>query len=1311
MNLYNLFENDSEEKCPHCNGPMFSELMINEKKDACYYKVKSRYKVWPSAYASGALVKCRKKGADSWGNKSESVAESMKEAAKSNAVTFFRGEPILSQERLNQLKSSIGKPYPILRKEGSAANIGTYMSPDGNKATSFVQQALAGQGKGGTVTEIQVDPTSFSKGDGGIDEAVIITNIAGLVSDQKPNENDPLRIQDRKQAMLKYLGPGVQKYLNDPLLTDPKMVQRWYNPEFAQKNWNTIKSGKQAVTKPGESDIQERMISVLGPLAERIRRDPEVISYFIGHNPGNWIEYNFRMNSDGSGTKVVGVKYYPPAKQGVSEDQLDENLRQWFKEKWVRFGPDGKIRGDCARGDDSEGKPKCLPQAKAQALGKKGRASAAARKRREDPNPERRGAAHNVATKSESSLNEFAPGSDDGNDGFSDEILKRLAAQWWQGDEDPRVERTLAAAGWEIGQDEGYDNGGVFVVMSGDEHGRSYMSWPAAELEGLAEGYYNDIGPEYGGAGKGRSEDALMTAKLTRQAKAAAKKAGKTFNTSAEYRLWHDKQKEKQGVAEGLGQINEYRDRMYQYIKSIVPTWPDYVVKDWLYANFARGNVQTANYSFDTLGKDLPNILADAGLSTNTRWQLVPDMKFTMDMWEPKTLKQLQARAGGSSKSTDPDVHIPAKDAERHATQAALAQQQGGVRKEPVIIVKTPYGYKLLEGWHRTIQHFHKFPDGYTGPAYVAVAQGQQGVAEEVNPEVTSDKYTKPSQNVRMGDFVFNARTFTGGLGAPNAKGLQIRAYDPKNLKSSIGSADFIVKTNKKGKQWLESDDTEVNDEYRGQGVATMMYTFAKSLGNDIKPSDYQSNAGGTMWKKWGSDAKHLGQQGVAEGKVKLYTDPSYFGAEVDDAGFDSLPVVNIPTNRLVGFEPDSKMQQPKAMANVKNILAGLEQGDNIPPILVRKYKNGYQVLDGHHRFWAYKVAKKDTIPARVVDPKDIEEVGKQGVAEAQTDYQKRRQRERDVDAGKPVKPPPKNPQNDYFARRKKERDMAESVAFDNTKKSDRVGRGPLRNFNELAAMLKINDRILVGLMSLFPGFPKPVSGIRASNGSHNYYRPDEFKRWVIDNGVREYIAKMIEKRQAIKEDQAVQLSPNISARPNQDPDSPEDYDYFYKDMQVMPGQDFHTQIKDQHLRQMDPAYNTMRAAFDNPIKPGTATPYKEPKGDTIIPVRPQEPEMMKDTEGNPVRLKDYVPHDPRISESRLYYPVIGTADKDLRSDFGMRKDKNGWYLKESSSPKYKMMAQRAFGSPKLQEYNFPAGQASKGSEGVISPVGSIPRN
>jgi hypothetical protein len=163
--------NEDHQQCPECGGPMFSEEMINEKKDACYYKVKSRYKVWPSAYASGALVKCRKKGASNWGNSTKS-----------------------------------------------------------------------------------------------------------------------------------------------------------------------------------ESSILEGL------------------------------------------------------------EQTDENLHKWFKEKWVRFGPDGKIRGDCARGDDSEGKPKCLPQSKAQNLGKKGRASAAARKRREDPNPERSGKAINVATKKKTSESSILQG-------------------------------------------------------------------------------------------------------------------------------------------------------------------------------------------------------------------------------------------------------------------------------------------------------------------------------------------------------------------------------------------------------------------------------------------------------------------------------------------------------------------------------------------------------------------------------------------------------------------------------------------------------------------------------------------------------------------------------------------------------------------------------------------------------------------------------------------------------------------------------------------------------------------------------------
>jgi len=48
-----------------------SPLNKEGKKDACYHKVKSRVKVWPSAYASGQLVQCRKAGAANWGEKSK----------------------------------------------------------------------------------------------------------------------------------------------------------------------------------------------------------------------------------------------------------------------------------------------------------------------------------------------------------------------------------------------------------------------------------------------------------------------------------------------------------------------------------------------------------------------------------------------------------------------------------------------------------------------------------------------------------------------------------------------------------------------------------------------------------------------------------------------------------------------------------------------------------------------------------------------------------------------------------------------------------------------------------------------------------------------------------------------------------------------------------------------------------------------------------------------------------------------------------------------------------------------------------------
>mgnify|MGYP001213070929 CR=1 FL=1 len=77
------------------------------EKDACYKKVKSRYSVWPSAYASGALVKCRKKGAANWGNKSESVEYSDWrddfQAMEYEFVDIIKPEPIKGgQEQIEE---------------------------------------------------------------------------------------------------------------------------------------------------------------------------------------------------------------------------------------------------------------------------------------------------------------------------------------------------------------------------------------------------------------------------------------------------------------------------------------------------------------------------------------------------------------------------------------------------------------------------------------------------------------------------------------------------------------------------------------------------------------------------------------------------------------------------------------------------------------------------------------------------------------------------------------------------------------------------------------------------------------------------------------------------------------------------------------------------------------------------------------------------------------------------------------------------------------------------------------------------------
>ena len=133
--------------------------------------------------------------------------------------------------------------------------------------------------------------------------------------------------------------------------------------------------------------------------------------------------------------------------------------------------------------------------------------------------------------------------------------------------------------------------------------------------------------------------------------------------------------------------LNEIKQGALELCKSILPTWPQYVVKDWIYQAV----------------KDQPSkenilaILADLGLTVDTKWTLFPQVHFQFDKMHPDTQRDLIARSGGTLNPKQ----VP-RDAERHAKQAELARAEGGIRREPVICLKTTKGLYLLEGWHRT---------------------------------------------------------------------------------------------------------------------------------------------------------------------------------------------------------------------------------------------------------------------------------------------------------------------------------------------------------------------------------------------------------------------------------------------------------------------------------------------------------------------------------------------------------------------------------------------------------------------------------
>ena len=127
------------------------EAVLSEKegkKDACYHKVKSRYDVWPSAYASGALVKCRKVGAKNWGNsKKEGLEEEFQKHDMYDPESGKKYDADVEQDHISMAKKGYTHVDPkkiekILRDEGGAAGMDPFLKEFGKEQEKDILKTL-----------------------------------------------------------------------------------------------------------------------------------------------------------------------------------------------------------------------------------------------------------------------------------------------------------------------------------------------------------------------------------------------------------------------------------------------------------------------------------------------------------------------------------------------------------------------------------------------------------------------------------------------------------------------------------------------------------------------------------------------------------------------------------------------------------------------------------------------------------------------------------------------------------------------------------------------------------------------------------------------------------------------------------------------------------------------------------------------------------------------------------------------------------------------------------------------------------------
>lgn len=245
------------------------------KKDACYHKVKSRYSVWPSAYASGALVKCRKKGADNWGNKSESYEFSNWrddfQATEYEFVDIIKPEPIKGGQQIDE-KCWVGYTQKGMKKKGK--KVVPNCVPVGEEKHTPTKSDLEANIGGGNLQKLSKKATKRIDYDvdGDVDSQDKVEKSKGEYGEELPTPFGKFRTGDSKKVKVKkeefsdwreeLSEASVKKYCPKCKKVETKS-QCAYGPKYWEDNAEEVEGGDvsedwQKVNKSDKTDGMSR---------------------------------------------------------------------------------------------------------------------------------------------------------------------------------------------------------------------------------------------------------------------------------------------------------------------------------------------------------------------------------------------------------------------------------------------------------------------------------------------------------------------------------------------------------------------------------------------------------------------------------------------------------------------------------------------------------------------------------------------------------------------------------------------------------------------------------------------------------------------------------------------------------------------------------------------------------------------------------------------------------------------------------------------------------------------------------------------